>query len=156
MNILVVNENMKKEMNTPYCFEWKQSGIKAWIFFFSRTALFCQFLARWYQQTHMHCSVSLFLGLRVALLCLFVDALVFFGAGTACATINNYAGTPTDFLPLLAEASVVMACYSTRCAFFSKSCTPSSFFAAGRRGHVWRRAGLHSFHFAMSNEHANE
>ena len=78
------------------------------------------------------------------------------GAGTACATINNYAGTPTDFLPLLAEASVVMSCYSTRCAFFSKSCTPSSFFAAGRRGHVWRRAGLHSFHFAMSNEHANE
>jgi len=101
----------------------------------------------------MHCSVSLFIGLMVALLCLFVDALVFFGAGTACATINNYAGTPTDFLPLLAEASVVMACYSTRCAFFSKSCTPSSFFAAGRRGHVWRRAGLHSFHSAMSDEH---
>jgi hypothetical protein len=51
---------------------------------------------------------------------------------------------------------VVMACYSTRCAFFSNSCTPSSFFAARRRGHVWRRAGLHSFYFAMSNEHANE
>ena len=33
MNILVVNENMKEEMNTPYSFEWKQSGIKAWIFF---------------------------------------------------------------------------------------------------------------------------
>lgn len=29
--------------------------------------------------------------------------------------------------------------------------SPSSFLAAGSRGRVWRRAGLHSFHSAMSN-----
>jgi len=31
--------------------------------------------------------------------------------------------------------------------------SPSSFLAAGSHGRVWRRAGLHSFHSAMSDEH---
>ena len=43
MNILVVNENMKEEMNTPYSFEWKQSGIKAWIFFLAELLCFVNF-----------------------------------------------------------------------------------------------------------------